>query len=141
AQQNVPRRDVRRSLCAHHRQANGSHRSQGEPRANAPRFRGARVMQAPGDLLDRTLLELCAIPSPIGEEKELCDWVEQRMGKLPLASKIRRYSHSIVVPITRTGKPHVVLAGHLDTVRTENGPARIEGRRCFGSGASDMKSG
>jgi succinyl-diaminopimelate desuccinylase len=96
----------------------------------------------PKDLLDKTLLELCAIPSPIGEEKELCDWVEQRMGKLPLASPIRRYNHSIVVPLTRTGKkPHVALVGHLDTVRTENGPAHIEGGRCFGAGASDMKSG
>jgi succinyl-diaminopimelate desuccinylase len=26
-------------------------------------------------------------------------------------------------------------------VRTENGPARIDGGRCFGAGASDMKSG
>lgn len=95
----------------------------------------------PGELLDRTLLELCAIPSPIGEEKELCDAVEARMGKLPLAAPIRRYDHSIVVPVTRTGKPRIALVGHLDTVRTENGPARIEGRRCFGAGASDMKSG
>ena len=31
--------------------------------------------------------------------------------------------------------PHVALAGHLDTVRTENDPARIDGGRCFGAGS------
>ncbi len=93
-------------------------------------------------MLSETLLWLCSIPSPIGEEQALCDAVQERLGKLPLAGPIRRYSHSIVVPVTRVaGGPHVALVGHLDTVRTENGPARIEGDRCFGSGASDMKSG
>jgi succinyl-diaminopimelate desuccinylase len=92
--------------------------------------------------LDETLLWLCSVASPIGEEKELCDDVQARLSKLPLAGPIRRYGHSIVVPLTRgTGGPKVALVGHLDTVRTENGPARIDGDRCFGSGASDMKSG
>jgi succinyl-diaminopimelate desuccinylase len=91
--------------------------------------------------LDRTLLELCAIASPIGDEKALCDSVESRLARLSLPSPIRRYGNSIVVPLTRGRGARVALVGHLDTVRTENGPARIEGDRCFGSGASDMKSG
>ncbi len=92
--------------------------------------------------LDETLLWLCSIASPIGEEKQLCDAVQARLGALPLAAPIRRYGESIVVPLTRsTGGPRIALAGHLDTVRTENGPARIEGDRCHGAGASDMKSG
>jgi succinyl-diaminopimelate desuccinylase len=92
--------------------------------------------------IDETLLWLCAIPSPIGEERALCDAVEQRIAKLALAATIRRYGDSIVVPLTRGGGgPRIALAGHLDTVRTENGPARIDGDRCFGSGSSDMKSG
>jgi succinyl-diaminopimelate desuccinylase len=93
-------------------------------------------------MLDETLLWLCSIASPIGEERALCDAVQARLAKLPLAGPIRRYGDSIVVPVTRVaGGPHVALVGHLDTVRTENGPARIEGDRCFGAGASDMKSG
>lgn len=92
--------------------------------------------------LDETLLWLCSIASPIGDEKQLCDAVQARLGALPLAAPIRRYGESIVVPLTRgTGGPRIALAGHLDTVRTENGPARIEGDRCHGAGASDMKSG
>src|SRR5450631_1778711 len=90
--------------------------------------------------LDETLLWLCSIDSPIGEERAICDAVEARL--LPVA-KARRYGDSIVVPWIHTAqkRPHVVLAGHLDTGRTENGPARIESGRCFGSGSSDMKSG
>ncbi len=91
--------------------------------------------------LDATLLELCAVASPIGEERALCDAVQARLARLPLAAPIRRYGDSIVVPVTRGRGSRVALVGHLDTVRTENGPARLEGGRCFGSGASDMKSG
>jgi succinyl-diaminopimelate desuccinylase len=93
--------------------------------------------------LDETLLWLCKIPSPIGEEEQLCTAVAARLGKVPLAGPIRRYQNSIVVPVTRaTGGPHVALVGHLDVVRTEHdSPARIEGDLLYGPGASDMKSG
>src|SRR3954470_337450 len=93
--------------------------------------------------LTETLLWLCRIASPIGEEKELCDAVSERIARLPLAAPIRRYGHSLVVPLVRgTGKAHVVLAGHLDVVRTvHDAPARIEGDKLYGAGAADMKSG
>jgi succinyl-diaminopimelate desuccinylase len=92
--------------------------------------------------LGETLLWLCKVASPIGEEKALCDAVSARLEKLALAAPIRRYGDSIVVPVSRVGnRPHVALVGHLDTVRTENGPARREGDRIFGAGAADMKSG
>src|SRR3954470_13615066 len=93
--------------------------------------------------LTETLLWLCRIASPIGEEKELCDAVSERVGQVPRAGAIRRYGHSIVVPLVRgTGKAHVVLAGHLDVVRTvHDAPARIEGDKLYGAGAADMKSG
>jgi succinyl-diaminopimelate desuccinylase len=92
--------------------------------------------------LDETLLWLCSIASPIGEERALCDAVAARLGALALPAPARRYGDSIVVPVARgRGGPHVALVGHLDTVRTENGPARLADGRCFGAGASDMKSG
>jgi len=93
--------------------------------------------------LTETLLWLCKIPSPIGEEAEICTAVAERVGKVKLAGAVRRYGNSIVVPLTRgTGGPHVALVGHLDVVRTDHdAPPRIEGDKLFGPGASDMKSG
>jgi len=93
--------------------------------------------------LAETLLWLCKIPSPIGEEREICDRVSERLNQVRLAAPIRRYGESIVVPLTRgNGGPHIALAGHLDVVRTvHEGPARIEGDKLYGAGAADMKSG
>lgn len=94
--------------------------------------------------LAQTLLWLCSVPSPIGEEATLCDDIARKLQRHALAGPIRRIHNSLVVPLTGGGDtphPRVILAGHLDTVRTENGPARIEGDRCFGAGAADMKSG
>lgn len=93
--------------------------------------------------LAKTLLWLCETPSPIGEERLLCDRVLERLSKLALAAPIRRFGDSIVVPLTRgTGGPNLALLGHLDVVRTEHEhPPRIEGDRLYGPGAADMKSG
>lgn len=86
---------------------------------------------------------LCSIDSPIGDEAHLCDLVLERVRRWPLAGEPLRVLNSISVPLTRrTGGPHIVLAGHLDTVRTQHdGPTRIEGDRLFGAGSADMKSG
>ena len=93
--------------------------------------------------LTETLLWLCRIPSPIGDEQALCNAVQARIERCQLAGPVRRYLNSLVVPVTRqSGGPHVVLAGHLDVVRTvHEGPVRIEGDRLYGAGAADMKSG
>jgi succinyl-diaminopimelate desuccinylase len=93
--------------------------------------------------LAESLLWFCNIPSPIGEEQALCDELVSRLGSARLAAPIRRYLNSIVVPLTRgSGGPHVLLAGHLDVVRTvHDSPPRIDGDRLYGAGAADMKSG
>lgn len=91
--------------------------------------------------LAETALWLCQIPSPTGEEADLCEAVAQRLARVGLAA--RRTGDSLVVPVTRgTGGPKIALVGHLDTVRTvHEGPPRIDGDRLYGAGAADMKSG
>jgi succinyl-diaminopimelate desuccinylase len=87
-----------------------------------------------------TLLWLCSIPSPTGEERALCDALEIRLsGRTPL----QRVGDSLVCAVRRgTGGPRVAFAGHLDVVRTEHdAPPRVEGDKLYGPGAADMKSG
>ncbi|HEY6881039.1 MAG TPA: succinyl-diaminopimelate desuccinylase [Polyangiales bacterium] len=91
--------------------------------------------------LAQTLLEICLIPSPIGEEKALCDHVQARLAKR--FSQITRFQDSLIVHANpRANAPKIALVGHLDVVRTQHDkPARIEGERLYGAGAADMKSG
>ncbi len=94
--------------------------------------------------LEQTVLALCAVSSPTGDESALCDLVEARcvasVGRLAVA---RDGNNLVVTPVgARTNAPTVLLAGHLDVVRTRHtGPPRIDGERLYGPGAADMKSG
>ncbi len=89
---------------------------------------------------------LCAVPSPIGEEKPLCDALEAwARGRF---ARVRRVENSLVVRVDpeagAAGRPLVVLCGHLDTVPVhaeDRGPPRREGGRIVAPGSSDMKSG
>ncbi len=101
-----------------------------------------------GEPLRERLLEALLFflehPSVTGEERELCDDLERRIGKLS-GWRIERISNNLVVE--REGpdasRSRVVLAGHLDTVPEPAGglPVRVEGERVHGRGASDMKAG
>jgi succinyl-diaminopimelate desuccinylase len=90
-----------------------------------------------------TLLALTRIPSPIGEEAELCDHVEDRLTSSLGADAITRFHDSLIVhAAARQDAPRIALVGHLDTVRTQHdGLPRVEGNRLYGAGAADMKSG
>lgn len=96
-----------------------------------------------GHALRDTLLALTRIPSPIGEEAELCDHVEDRLGASLGTGAITRFHDSLIVHAApHPGAPRIALVGHLDTVRTQHdGPPRVEGNRLYGAGAADMKSG
>jgi succinyl-diaminopimelate desuccinylase len=100
----------------------------------------------PSDLrpsLEQTLLQLTRIPSPIGEEKALCDYVEARLLPRFGRAAITRFRDSLIVRVNhKPGQKRIALVGHLDVVRTQHdGPARIEGDKLYGAGAADMKSG
>jgi succinyl-diaminopimelate desuccinylase len=97
----------------------------------------------PSAALRATLLEITAIPSPIGEERALCDHLQARLSRALGERSVIRFRDSLVVRVNDLpGAPRIALVGHTDTVRTQHdGPVRIEGDRLYGPGAADMKSG
>ncbi len=91
----------------------------------------------PSDLARRTL-ELVNIPSPSRGEQRLVDHVRHAVS-LPLTYST---DEALLFTTARTGRPLVLLAGHLDTVPPQdNLPGRIEDGYVIGLGASDMKGG
>ena len=88
-----------------------------------------------------TLAWLVDIPSVTGGEGPLCDALAGRLSGACPDGEVRRLGNSLAAG-PRTGRPLVLLVGHIDTVPAQGqGPARIEGGQLWGLGASDMKSG
>ena len=87
-------------------------------------------------LATRTL-ELVNIPSPSHEEAALYACV-RRVVPLPVVHD----DGETLLYARRSGKPLVLLSGHLDTVPAQgNIPGRIEGGAVHGLGSTDMKGG
>ncbi len=103
----------------------------------------AETLDALANRLAARTLELCRIPSPIGEEGELADWIEAWARKRYPAAQVFRHSHSLALGALSDSKATIALIGHLDTVPPHPSDAepRIEGDRIFGLGSSDMKGG
>jgi succinyl-diaminopimelate desuccinylase len=92
---------------------------------------------SPDQLLAERTLALVDIPSVSGDEERLYRYVKEHVG-LPLAHD----DGESLVYAKRSGRPLVLLSGHLDTVPIDgNVPGRIDGGAVHGRGASDMKSG
>lgn len=98
------------------------------------------MSDVPTDLEARAL-DLLAIPSVIGEEEAIADHVEAWAAGLGLHRVVRAGNNLALGPRPwREGLPRVMLLGHLDTVpASDPNPARIEGDRIYGLGATDMK--
>jgi succinyl-diaminopimelate desuccinylase len=90
-------------------------------------------------LVERTL-ELMRIPSLTGAEDAIADHVQAVLDGIGLG-KVLRHGRSVIGDFG-AGRPHVVLAGHLDTVPEQGGPSpALQDDQVVGLGSSDMKSG
>ena len=90
-------------------------------------------------LVERTL-ELMRIPSVTGNEDAIAHHVHAVLQGME-GMRARRIGRSVIGEGGQ-GHPHVVLAGHLDTVPDQGSPAPARsGDQIVGLGSSDMKSG
>jgi succinyl-diaminopimelate desuccinylase len=91
--------------------------------------------------LAATTLALVDIPSESRQEAAVADFVAAAVPDEQIRL-VHRDGATLLYEAPRTGRPLVVLAGHLDTVPAQqNLPGRIEGGVVRGLGASDMKGG
>ena len=88
--------------------------------------------------LAATTLALVDTPSESRKEQEIAELVA---ATVPLDAAYRSEA-TLLFATARTGRPLVILAGHLDTVpENRNLPGKIENGVVYGLGASDMKGG
>ena len=89
----------------------------------------------------KTLTWLVDTPSVTGEEARICTMIATRLYPALGRDAVVRLGDSLIAG-RRTGRPVLLLAGHLDTVPSQGqGPALVEGDRLGGLGAADMKAG
>lgn len=87
--------------------------------------------------LVETLRWLVDIPSETGDEERIRDAITERLAM----HDVTVIGKSAVIG-ERTGRPLILLVGHLDTVPSQGQPpARIQDGRLHGLGATDMKGG
>ena len=97
-------------------------------------------MDGLADRLAARTLELVDIPSESRAEGPIIE----HAGRLvpPPFELVHRREDCLCFALPRSGKPLVVLTGHLDTVPAQgNLPGRIDDGAVHGLGASDMKGG
>jgi succinyl-diaminopimelate desuccinylase len=96
------------------------------------------------DIVDR-LTEIVAIPSVSGDEAAIADHIEGLIRVRRPSWPLTRIGHNLVLgPVTGagTGRPHVALVGHVDTVPPQgNQSPHVEDGNLYGIGACDMKGG
>jgi succinyl-diaminopimelate desuccinylase len=93
------------------------------------------------DQLAATTLALVDLPSESRREAAAAAYVAAQVPAGPL-ELVYRDGETLLYETPRSGKPLVLLAGHLDTVPAQgNLPGRIDDGAVHGLGASDMKGG
>ena len=91
--------------------------------------------------LTDTLIWLVDTPSELGHEAELCSALVDRLATSYARDELVRVGDSVVVG-RRSGRPLILLVGHIDTVPSQGQPtAYVQDGLLYGLGTSDMKSG
>ena len=98
-------------------------------------------MSRRGDDLLALTAELVEIPSVSHDERRISTFVADQLGSAEHL-EISRVGHNVVARTSLGRSLRLLIAGHLDTVPPNgNDRAIIEGDRCSGLGAADMKGG
>ncbi|HSR44694.1 MAG TPA: succinyl-diaminopimelate desuccinylase [Acidimicrobiia bacterium] len=88
-----------------------------------------------------TLVWLVDTPSELGNEAAICSSIVDRLSARYDGDSVVRLGNSVVIGRS-TGKPLVLLVGHIDTVPAQGQPpAFVRDGMLYGLGTSDMKSG